>query len=415
MNPQNSTRDQTAYPADVASKRDIVFLSAVRTPFGTYGGTLRDLPVVDLTVHAAKAAIDRAGIEASDVDATILGNVLYTAADSIYFSRHVALKSGCRTESPALTVNRLCGSGFQAVVSGAQDILLGGASVCLVGGADSMSQAPHVARGLRWGVPLGKQAPLEDSLWEALRDTYVNLAMGETAEKLAERYELSRECVDEFALRSQQLAAEAWSTGAFADEIVSIPVKNPKTRQMAVFDRDEHMRPDTTLDGLSRLKPVFREDGVVTAGNASGIGDGAGALVIASESFARERGLKPLGRLVSWGIAGVDPAVMGIGPVPAAKSALARADLTLDDMDLIEVNEAFAPQTCAVERELRIPREKLNTHGGAIALSHPLAASGARITAHLLHTLRAEGKRYGLGSACIGGGQGIALIVEATA
>lgn len=397
------------------SGQDIFFLSAVRTPFGTYGGSLRDVPVVDFTSHVARAAIERAGIDATDVDATTFGNVLYTAADSIYFSRHVSLKAGCRTESPALTVNRLCGSGFQAVVNGAEDILLGDARVCLVGGADSMSQAPHVARGIRWGVPLGKSAPLEDSLWEALRDTYVGLAMGETAENLAERYELSRKCVDEFALRSQLLAAEAWASGAFADEVVAIEVKNPKTRKTETFARDEHMRPDTSLEGLARLKPVFRNTGVVTAGNASGIGDGAGAMIVAGEKFVSERGLKPLGRLVSWGIAGVDPAVMGIGPVPAAKIALSRAGLTLDDMDLIEVNEAFAPQACAVERELRIPREKLNTAGGAIALSHPLAASGARITAHLLHTLRAQGKRYGLGSACIGGGQGIALVVETTA
>jgi acetyl-CoA acyltransferase 2 len=397
------------------SGQDIFFLSAVRTPFGTYGGTLRDVPVVDFTTHAARAAIERAGIDAADVDSATFGNVLYTAADSIYFSRHVALKSGCRTETPALTVNRLCGSGFQAVVNGAEDILLGDARVCLVGGADSMSQAPHVTRGIRWGLPLGKSAPLEDSLWEALRDTYVNLAMAETAENLAERYELSRECVDEFALRSQQLAARAWASGAFADEVVPIQVKNPKTRQLEMFERDEHMRPDTSLEALRRLKPVFRETGVVTAGNASGIGDGAGAMVVAGSEFVRERGLRPLGRLVSWGIAGVDPAVMGIGPVPAAKIALSRAGLSLDDMDLIEVNEAFAPQASAVEREHRIPREKLNTAGGAKAHSHPLAASGARITAHLLHTLRSQGKRYGLGSACIGGGQGIALVVEATA
>ncbi len=397
------------------SGQDVFFLSAVRTPFGTYGGTLRDVPVVDLTAHAARAAIERAGIDATDVDSTTFGNVLYTAADSIYFSRHVALKSGCRTETPALTVNRLCGSGFQAVVNGAEDIILGDARVCLVGGADSMSQAPHVARGIRWGVPLGKSAPLDDSLWEALRDTYVNLAMGETAENLAARYGLSRQCVDEFALRSQQLAAEAWASGAFADEVVPIEVKDPKTRKMRAFERDEHMRPETSLEALGRLKPVFRETGVVTAGNASGIGDGAGAMIVAGEKFVQERGLKPLGRLVSWGIAGVDPAVMGIGPVPAARIALSRAGLALDDIDLIEVNEAFAPQACAVERELRIPRDKLNTAGGAIALSHPLAASGARITAHLLHTLRAQGKRYGLGSACIGGGQGIALVVETTA
>jgi acetyl-CoA acyltransferase 2 len=391
---------------------DVVFLSAVRTPFGTYGGTLRDMPVSDLTTFAAKAAIERAGIEATDIDSAIFGNVLYTAADSAYFARHVALRSGCRDESSALTLNRLCGSGFQSVVSGAQEIMLGDSSVCLVGGADSMSQAPHVAR-VRWGVPLGKSPPLEDVLWSALTDSYVNLPMAETAENLAVKYKLDRGCVDEFALRSQQLTRDAWASNAFDAELVGIPVKNPKTKQVETFARDEHMRPDSTLEGLSKLKPVFRENGVVTAGNASGIGDGAGAMVISSAKFASDRGLRPLGRLVSWGIAGVDPKIMGIGPVPAARKALASAGLSLDDMDLIEVNEAFAAQACAVERELAIPREKLNRQGGAIAVSHPLGASGARITAHLLHMLRAEGKRYGLGSACIGGGQGIALIVEA--
>jgi acetyl-CoA acetyltransferase family protein len=391
---------------------EIVFLSAVRTPFGTFGGSLKDISVTDFTTVAAKEAIKRAGIEAADIDSTILGNVLYTTSDSVYFSRHVSLKAGCREESSALTVNRLCGSGFQSVVSGAQEIMLGDSRVCLVGGADSMSQAPHVAR-VRWGIPLGKTPPLEDTLWAALTDTYPGLAMGETAENLADQYHLDRSCVDEFALRSQQLARDAWAAGAFKDEVIPVPVKNPKTRQNEMFEKDEHLRPESTLEGLAKLKPVFRENGVVTAGNASGIGDGAGAMIISSAKFAADRGLQPLGRLVSWGIAGVDPKIMGIGPVPASKKALAKAGLTLDDMDIIEVNEAFAPQACAVEKELRIPREKLNRQGGAIALSHPLAASGARITAHLLHTLRAEGKRYGLGSACIGGGQGIALIVEA--
>lgn len=393
-------------------KSEVVFLSAVRTPFGTFGGTLRDMPVTELTTYAAKAAIERAGIEAADVDSTIFGNVLYTTADSAYFARHVSLKAGCREESPALTLNRLCGSGFQSVVSGAHEILLGDSTVCLVGGADSMSQAPHIAR-VRWGVPFGKSPPLEDTLWAALTDSYAGLAMAETAENLADKYELGRESVDEFALRSQQLARDAWAAGAFADEIIGIPVRNPKTKQVETFARDEHMRPDSTLEGLAKLKPAFRENGVVTAGNASGIGDGAGALVISSASFATDRGLKPLGRLVSWGIAGVDPKIMGIGPVPASRKALSAAGLSLDDMNIIEINEAFAAQTCAVEREMGLDRAKLNRQGGAIAISHPLAASGARITAHLLHTLRAEGKRYGLGSACIGGGQGIALIVEA--
>jgi len=286
------------------------------------------------------------------------------------------------------------------------------AKVCLVGGVESMSQAPHVTRGLRWGVPLGKSPPLEDALWEGLTDSYVGLGMAETAENLADKYKLDRGCVDEFALRSQQLAKAAWDQGVFRDEVVPVPITNPKTGKVEEFSTDEHMRPDTSAEKLAALKPVFRKGGVVTAGNASGIGDGAAAMVITSEELARDRGLRPLGRLISWGVAGVDPSIMGIGPVPASKIALARAGMSMDDMDLIEVNEAFAAQTCAVERELSLPRERLNVHGGAIALSHPLGASGARITAHLLHALRAQGKRYGLGTACIGGGQGIALVLE---
>jgi acetyl-CoA acyltransferase 2 len=397
------------------STKNVVFLSGVRTPFGSFGGTLRDVSAVDLTVHAAKAAIERAGIEPGEVQHSIFGNVMQTTSDTVYFARHVALKAGCSIETPALTVNRLCGSGFQAVVNGAQEILLGEGDVCLVGGGESMSTAPHVARGLRWGTALGKAPVLEDALWEALTDSYVGLAMGQTAENIAEQYGLDRGCVDDFALRSQTLARDAWASGAYAEEVVPVPVKNAKTRQTESFARDEHMRPDTTLEALKKLRPVFKADGTVTAGNASGIGDGASALVMASEEYARRKGLRPLARLVSWGVAGVDPRIMGMGPVPASKIALQKAGLTMDDMDLIEVNEAFAPQACAVERELRIPREKLNLAGGAIALSHPLAASGARITAHLLHALRAAGKRYGLGTACIGGGQGVAVIVESLA
>jgi len=391
---------------------DVVFLSAVRTPFGTFGGKLKDFSPVDLAVHSSKHAIERAGVDATDVDQTIFGNVLYTTRDSIYFARHVSLKSGCRQETSALTLNRLCGSGFQAVVSGAQEIMFGDAQLCLVGGAESMSQAPHVTRGLRWGTPLGKAPVMEDILWESLTDSFVGIGMAETAENLAERYKLDRGCVDEFALRSQQLSKAAWEEGVFDDEVVPVPVTNPKSGKTEQLASDEHLRPQTTAEALAALKPVFRKGGVVTAGNASGIGDGAASLVIASQKFASDRGLKPLGRLVSWGVVGVDPSVMGIGPVPASKAALAKAGLTMADMDLIEVNEAFAAQTCAVERELSLPRERLNVHGGAIALSHPLAASGARITAHLLHTLRAQGKRYALGTACIGGGQGIALVIE---
>jgi acetyl-CoA acyltransferase 2 len=392
---------------------DVVFLSAVRTPFGTFGGTLKDFSAIDLAVFAAKEAMARAKVEPAEISSAVFGNVMQTTSDTIYFARHVALKSGCPVEVPALTVNRLCGSGFQAVVSGAMEIMLGESEVCLVGGGESMSQAPHIARGLRWGVQLGKSPVLEDSLWEGLRDPVAGLAMAETAEKLAVQYKIGRAAVDEYALRSQVKAKEAWAAGVFDDEVIGIPVRNPKTKQTEEFRRDEHMRPETTAEGLQKLKPVFKTDGVVTAGNASGIGDGGGALVISSDAWAKKKGAKPLARLVSWGVAGVDPTIMGIGPVPASKIALKKAGMTLAQMDLIEVNEAFAPQVCAVEMELKIPREKLNVHGGAIAMSHPLAASGARITAHLIHALRKSGKRYGLGSACIGGGQGMAVIIEA--
>jgi acetyl-CoA acetyltransferase family protein len=395
------------------SATDVVFLSAVRTPFGTFGGSLKDFTSIDLTVFAAKAAIERAGVQAAEINHSIFGNVLPSTPDAIYFARHVALKSGCPIETPALTVNRLCGSGFQAIVSGAAEIILGEADVCLVGGGESMSQTPHIVRGIRWGLGLGKNPPVEDLLWESLKDPIAGCSMAETAENLAEKYKLDRGAVDAFALRSQQLSQAAWQSGVFEDEVIGVPVRNPKTKQVEDFRRDEHMRPDSTAEGLAKLKPYFKVDGLVTAGNASGIGDGAAALVIAGEQYARDRKLKPLGRLVSWGVAGVEPRIMGIGPVPASRNALARAGMKLDEMDLIEVNEAFAPQVCSVELELGIPRDKLNVHGGAIALSHPLAASGARITAHLLHSLRAQGKKYGLGTACIGGGQGIAVIVEA--
>ena len=394
-------------------KPDIVFLSAVRTGFGTFGGSLKDFSAIDLAVFAAQEAMTRAQVDPSQIGHSVFGNVMQTTSDTIYFARHVALKAGCPNTVPALTVNRLCGSGFQAVASGAMEIQLGLADVCLVGGGESMSQAPHIARGIRWGTQLGKSPVLEDSLWEGLRDPVAGLAMAETAEKLGAQYQLTRAKVDEYALRSQTKAKEAWAAGVFADEVIGIPVKDPKTKQMVEFRRDEHMRPDTTAEGLAKLKPVFKQDGLVTAGNASGIGDGAGALVIASAEWAKRNGKKPLARLVTWGVAGVDPTIMGIGPVPATKIALERARMTLEQMDMIEINEAFAPQVVACETELRIPREKFNIHGGAIALSHPLAASGARITAHLIHALRKSGKRYGLGSACIGGGQGMSVIIEA--
>jgi acetyl-CoA acyltransferase 2 len=394
--------------------KEVVILSALRTPFGAFGGSLRHLSATDLGVHAARAALERAGVQPVDIDHVYFGNALQTASDAIYLARHVGLKAGVPVDVPAMTLNRLCGSGFQAVVSGAEQILLGEAEVCLCGGAESMSQAPHVVRGARWGdLRLGEAAGfMEDLLWAALTDTQCGLSMAQTAEKLAEQYGVTREEADAVAFRSQQRAKKAWDEGRMQAEVVPIPLQ---TRKGAVlFNADEHMRPDTTMEALAALRPYFRKDGLVTAGNASGIGDGAGAVVVASAEWAGTRGIDPLGRLVSWGIAGVQPEIMGIGPAPAARRALDRAGLTLGDMDLVDINEAFAPQFAAVARELELDMETTNVNGGAVALTHPLAASGARITANLLHELRQRGARYGLGAACIGGGQGMAVIVENT-
>ncbi len=395
------------------SHKAVVFLSGVRTGFGTFGGSLKDLSAIELGAAAAKHALERSGVAAAEIGHTVFGNALQTSADAIYCARHVGLKAGLPIEVPAVTVNRLCGSGFEAITQGAQLILLGEAQAVLAGGTESMSQAPHVVRGARWGLRLGPAAPLEDLLWEALKDPQCGLSMAETAEQLAERYHLTRKAVDEVALASQQRAKKAWDDCVFTDEVIPVPVK--KKGQTVEFRADEHMRPDTTLEVLMGLKPYFKKDGLVTAGNASGICDGAAATVIAGEDFATGHGLKPLGRLVAWAVAGVEPQVMGIGPAPAARKALAKAGMTLAQMDLVEVNEAFAPQYLAVEQELGLDRAKTNVHGGAIAIGHPLAASGTRITIHLLHALRAGKRRFGLGSACIGGGQGAAVIVEAFA
>ena len=391
----------------------VVFLSGVRTGFGAFGGTLRDVSATDLGVEASRAALTRAAVPPERVDHVVFGNVLQTSADAIYLARHVALRAGCPVETPAVTVNRLCGSGFEAVIQGAHQIRLGESRVVLAGGTESMSQAPHVVRGARWGLRLGPSAPFEDSLWEALRDSQCGLSMAETAEKLATQFRLGREDVDAVALRSQQRAAAAWKRGDFAAEVVPVPVVNRKTKAAEPWAADEHMRPDTSQEGLARLPPYFKADGVVTAGNASGICDGAAALVLADEATARDAGWTPIGRLVAWGVSGVDPSIMGFGPVPASRLALSRAGLRLEDMDRVEINEAFAAQYLAVERELGLDPERTNVEGGAVAIGHPLGASGARITAHLLHALRRTGGRYGLGSACIGGGQGAAVVVEA--
>jgi acetyl-CoA acyltransferase 2 len=391
----------------------VVLLSAVRTGFGAFGGALREYSATDLAVFSAECALARAGITGSDVGHVIIGNVIQSSTDAAYLARHVGLRAGLPLEVPAVTVNRLCGSGFEAVIQAAHRILLGEANVVLAGGTESMSQAPYVLRGARWGARLGQPPALEDSLWDSLRDSYCDLPMGNTAENLGRRYGVTRADADAYALASQQRAHAAWQAGAFRNEVIPIPVRNPKTKATAEWAADEHMRPETTAEGLARLPPVFEKNGLVTAGNASGVCDGAAALVVAGQRWAAERGLRPLGRLLAWAVAGVDPAVMGIGPAPAARAALAKAGLALGAMDLVEVNEAFAPQYLAVERELGLDRERTNTEGGAIAIGHPLGASGARITGHLLHALRRRGGRLGLGSACIGGGQGIAVIVEA--
>ena len=393
-----------------AGAQDVVILGAKRTPFGTFGGTLKDLSATDLAVHAAQAAMTQAGAPADDFGHVVVGNVVQTSADAIYLARHVGLRAGLPERVPALGVNRLCGSGFEALVQAAVLIETGQAEVVLAGGTESMSQAPLVLRGTRWGYPLGKTPPVEDTLWSALTDTYAGLPMALTAEKLAEQYRIGQDEVDAFSVESQRRWAAADAAGRFASELAPVELKGKKGPVR--FGRDEHPRPDTTLEGLKTLPRVFKKDGVIHAGAASGICDGAGAFVLASAGYADRKGLRPLARLVNWGHAGVDPSIMGIGPVPAVRNALARAGAKLSDFDLFEVNEAFAPQVLAVERELALPEDRTNVDGGAIALGHPLAASGARITMHLAYELRRRGARRGIGAACIGGGQGVALALE---
>jgi len=384
------------------SEKQIVILGGARTPFGKFGGALKDLSATDLAVFAAQGALERTAIVPAAIDHVIFGNALQTSADAVYLARHVGLRAGAPQSAPALTVNRLCGSGFQAIISGAQLLLLDEANFVLAGGTESMSQAPHVIRGARWGLPLGDRK-LEDTLWTALTDDYCNLSMALTAEKLAERYDITRAQADEFGWQSQQRVQAAQDAGRLAAEIVPIA---------GALDRDEHPRHDAHLKDFAKLTPVFKQNGLVTPGNASGICDGAAAVVLTIAEKAHSQGLQPLAKIISWGIAGCPPEIMGIGPAPAIRLALERAGLRLEQMDLIEVNEAFAAQYLAVEKELGLPRERVNVNGGAIALGHPLGATGARITLTLAHELKRRGARYGVGSACIGGGQGIALVLE---
>ena len=388
---------------------NVYIISGARTPMAEYAGKLKDVSALELGAIAARAALAKASVAPEAVDHVVFGNVLQSSSDAVYGARHVALKAGVPVHVPALTVNRLCGSGIEAAIQGAHQILLGEADVVLTGGMESMSQAPHVIRGLRSGLRLG-QGQLEDTLWSALLDTHCGCTMAATAESCAAKYAVSREAQDEYAVRSQQLAARAWSDGRFADEVVPVELKTRKGTE--AFAVDDHLRPDTTVESLAKLPTAFSKNGCVTAGNASGIVDGGAALLLASEQGVRTHGLTPMARLLAWATVGVEPALMGMGPAPATRLVLDKAKLTLDDIDLIEINEAFAAQYLAVEKELGLDRERVNVNGGAIALGHPLGMTGTRLLLTLTLELERRGLKRGLAAACIGGGQGIAAIIE---
>src|SRR5688500_9598502 len=388
---------------------EIYILGGARTPMAEYAGKLKDCSAIELGALAARAAMERASVKPEAIDHVVFGNVLQTSSDAVYGARHVGLKAGLPIEVPALTVNRLCGSGIQAAVSGAQMILLGDADVVLTGGMESMSQAPHVIRGLRSGLRLG-QGQLEDTLWSALLDTHCGCTMAGTAENCATKYGISRDAQDEYAIRSQQLADKAWKEGRLKDEVVPVELKSRKGVEL--FAQDDHMRPDTTMEGLAKLPAAFSKNGCVTAGNASGIVDGGAALLLAAEAGVQKHGLTPLARLTHWAYIGVEPTLMGMGPAPATRLVLQKAGLSLDDIDLVEVNEAFAAQYLAVEKELGLDRERVNVNGGAIALGHPLGMTGTRLLLTLVLELRRRGLRRGIATACIGGGPGLAAVVE---
>ena len=388
---------------------NIVILEGVRTPFGSFGGSLKKVTATELGIIAAKGAIEKSGIPADRIDNVVFGNALQTSADAIYLARHVGLGAGVPRSAPALTVNRLCGSGFEAIIQAVRCLILGEAEFVLAGGAESMSMSPYSSWGLRWGTKL-KDDKMVDLLWAALYDPVAGLSMAQTAEKLAEERNIGRKEVDEYALLSQTRTQDAVSNGYFDEEMAVVIDKDGKE----LLSTDEHPRPDTTLEALSNLKPYFKKDGTITAGNASGISDGAAAMIVTTAENAAKANLKPLGRIVEWGISGCDPTIMGIGPVPSSRKALEKANLSLEEIDLIEVNEAFSPQYLAVEKELGLDRDKTNVKGGAIAIGHPLAATGSRLSLTLLYELRRRGLSKGLATACIGGGQGAAIILETT-
>jgi len=388
---------------------EIFILGGARTPLADYTGKLKDFSATELGALAARAAMERTGVKPEDVDHVVYGNVLQTSADAVYGARHVGLKASLPIEVPALTVNRLCGSGIQAAINGGQLIRLGEADVVLTGGMESMSQAPHVIRGLRSGLRLG-QGALEDTLWSALLDTHCGCTMAATAENCAAKYNVSREEQDAYAIRSQQLADKAWKEGRLKEEVVPVEIKSRKGVEL--FAQDDHMRPESTMEGLAKLPAAFSKNGCVTAGNASGIVDGGAALLIASAKGVKDHALKPLAKLTHWACVGVEPTLMGMGPVPATRKVLEKAGLSLKEIDLIEVNEAFAAQYLSVEKELGLDRDRVNVNGGAIALGHPLGMTGTRLLLTLTLELRRRGLKRGLATACIGGGQGIAAIVE---
>lgn len=387
-----------------------MILDGARTAFGGLNGGLKSVTATDLGAVVASEALRRSNVDPALVDHVIFGNVVQTSKDAPYLARHVGMSVGVPIEVPGLTVNRLCASGLEAAVIGARQLLLGESSMVLAGGTENMSQCPHVIRGSRDGFRLGN-VEVEDYILVALTDQWNGLIMGLTAENLAEMYHISREEQDEFAYRSHSLAAEARESGRFAEEMVGVETKDRKGKTIVV-DRDEHIRADATLETLAALPPVFKKNGTVTAGNSCGINDGAAALVLTTAKRAKDMGLKPLGRLISWASVGVDPDIMGVGPVEASRKALKRAGMKLEQMELIELNEAFAAQYLACERELGLDREKVNVNGGAIALGHPVGASGARVTLTLLYELRRRGLRYGLSTLCVGGGMGIAAVLE---
>jgi len=388
----------------------VFIVAAKRTAFGTFGGKLKNMSATDLGVVASQGALQQSGLKPEDINSVIIGNVIASAVDGIYAPRHIGLRLGVPEAVPALGLNRLCGTGFQAIVSGAQEIELGLADVVLAGGIENMSQVPYAVRDIRFGTKFGANLQLQDMLWEGLTDTGVGLPMGMTAENLAAKYEISRQECDEYAAQSQARWGKANEAGVFKDEITPITLKSRKGP--VEFAVDEHARPGATVEAMAKLPPVFKKGGTVTAGNASGIVDGACSLILASEAAVNKHGLTPLARLTGYGIAGCDPKIMGIGPVPASQAALKAVGKTVQDMDVVEVNEAFAPQFLAVSKALGLDNDKTNVNGGAIALGHPLGATGARVTTNLVYEIKRNNLKTAMGSACIGGGQGITVILE---